>query len=106
MPSKAGVWENADFLRELSLALFQVASNGGALSVQAKTAVESYLKLQGHEQSWESVRYDYAVPYFLSATQKQNTRATLSFCYQSFSCNSPLVCMQRLRFSACVLIRR
>ncbi|KAM3513704.1 hypothetical protein MY11210_002613 [Beauveria gryllotalpidicola] len=56
MPVKAGVWENADFLRELSLALFQVASGGGALSTQAKSAVEVYLKAQGHDQSWESIR--------------------------------------------------
>ncbi|KAJ4150822.1 hypothetical protein LMH87_011555 [Akanthomyces muscarius] len=57
MPIKAGVWENADFLRELCLALFQVASNGGALSTQARSAVEVYLKAQGHDQSWESVRH-------------------------------------------------
>ncbi|ATY67019.1 hypothetical protein A9K55_000638 [Cordyceps militaris] len=56
MPKQAGSWENADFLMELSLALFQVASNGGALSAQAKSAVEDYLKAQGHDQSWESVR--------------------------------------------------
>lgn len=56
MPIKAGVWENADFLRELCLALFQVASNGGALSTLARSAVEVYLKTQGHDQSWESVR--------------------------------------------------
>ncbi|XWW98636.1 hypothetical protein V2A60_006636 [Cordyceps javanica] len=56
MPTKAGIWENAEFLMELSLALFQVASNGGALSTQAKSAVEAYLKSRGHEQSWESVR--------------------------------------------------
>ncbi|OAA79507.1 hypothetical protein LEL_02993 [Akanthomyces lecanii RCEF 1005] len=41
----SGVWENADFLRELCLALFQVASNGGALSTQARSAVEVYLKI-------------------------------------------------------------
>ncbi|KAM3558336.1 hypothetical protein MY1884_004034 [Beauveria asiatica] len=56
MPVKAGVWENADFLMELSLALFQVASNGGVLGSQAKSAVEAYLKTQGHDQSWESIR--------------------------------------------------
>ncbi|KAM3475212.1 hypothetical protein MY5147_003873 [Beauveria neobassiana] len=56
MPVKAGVWENPEFLMELSLALFQVASGGGALSTQAKSAVEAYLKAQGHDQSWESIR--------------------------------------------------
>ncbi|KAM0669084.1 hypothetical protein ACQRIU_002646 [Beauveria bassiana] len=56
MPAKAGVWENSEFLMELSLALFQVASGGGALSTQAKSAVEAYLKAQGHDQSWESIR--------------------------------------------------
>lgn len=56
MPAKAGIWENADFLMELSLALFQVASGAGALSSQAKGAVEAYLKARGHDQSWESIR--------------------------------------------------
>lgn len=56
MPPKAGVWENADFLQELCLALFHVGSNGGALSMQAKSAIEVYLKAQGYNQSWESVR--------------------------------------------------
>ncbi|KAJ6780560.1 hypothetical protein PWT90_10035 [Aphanocladium album] len=56
MPGKAGAWENAEFLMELSLALFQIANNGGALSLQAKSAIEAYLKSQGYDQSWESVR--------------------------------------------------
>ncbi len=57
-PTKGGggVWENADFLMDLSLALFQVAGKGGALSSQARGAVEVYLKGRGHAQSWESIR--------------------------------------------------
>ncbi|OAA59419.1 hypothetical protein ISF_06354 [Cordyceps fumosorosea ARSEF 2679] len=56
MPNKAGVWENADFLMDLSLALFQVASNAGALGASARGGIETYLKARGHDQSWESVR--------------------------------------------------
>ncbi|KAJ2970909.1 hypothetical protein NQ176_g7959 [Zarea fungicola] len=53
---RSGVWENAGFLMQLSMALYDVANKSGALSAEAKGAVEAHLKNQGYNQSWESVR--------------------------------------------------
>lgn len=56
MAPKSGIWDNSAFLMELSVALYHFATKGGALDAEAKAAVETYLKAQGHDQSWESVR--------------------------------------------------
>ncbi|KAJ3476759.1 hypothetical protein NLG97_g9023 [Lecanicillium saksenae] len=91
MPGKAGVWENADFLVELSLALFQIASKNKALSVEAKSAVEAYLKTQGYDQSWESVRQELELPrsktvYFVHVFVRGGE---LSGCLYSSLCTPP-----------------
>ncbi|KAK5997104.1 hypothetical protein PT974_02456 [Cladobotryum mycophilum] len=52
----ASLWERADFLMELSIALYQVADFNGVLNTQIRNAVAEYLVAQGHEVGWDAIR--------------------------------------------------
>ena len=68
MPRQAGTtnnWENMEFLRDMTLALYEVSNDAGNLTVHAKEAVVAYLASRGYSISWEALRY--APPQFLSS---------------------------------------
>lgn len=57
MPPKGNsLWENSALLRELSIALFDVASKNGALTQESKNAVQNYLQAAGYSITWDAIR--------------------------------------------------
>ncbi|KJZ80383.1 hypothetical protein HIM_00233 [Hirsutella minnesotensis 3608] len=58
MPPKGApsVWQNAAFLTDVALVLYETAQQAGALTAANKQAIEETLRKMGHETSWEAIR--------------------------------------------------
>lgn len=59
MPSKGNpsIWHDAPFLGDLALVLYEAAYQTGGLTPRIKNSVEETLRQQGHEVTWEAIRY-------------------------------------------------
>ncbi|KAF4459346.1 hypothetical protein FALBO_13891 [Fusarium albosuccineum] len=62
---QASDWDNADFLMELSIALFTAAQANKSLPPPVKEAVEEYLKGCGYSTSFDAVRHQNILASFL-----------------------------------------
>ncbi|KFA50332.1 hypothetical protein S40293_10696 [Stachybotrys chartarum IBT 40293] len=49
-------WANPAFLTDLAVALFQAASQAGALNPAGREDISRYLKARGHDVTWEAIR--------------------------------------------------
>ena len=54
--SKAGIWDNASFLNDLAVALYEVGNKSGGFNKQSQTAISEYLTQNGYSTSWEAIR--------------------------------------------------
>ncbi|KAF5018882.1 hypothetical protein F66182_9130 [Fusarium sp. NRRL 66182] len=56
MPGKSSDWENAEFLMDLTVALYTGAQANKGLTPVIKDAIEEYLRGRGYTTSFDAVR--------------------------------------------------
>ncbi|KAI9158481.1 hypothetical protein HJFPF1_06476 [Paramyrothecium foliicola] len=58
MPRRTNsAWDNVSFLEDLIIALYQTSQAGGSLNPNARAAMTDFLVANGHEVTWEAIRY-------------------------------------------------
>lgn len=57
-PPKGGsaIWDNAEFLNEVIIGLYEAGTVNKGFTPATKLVVQEYLAAQGHHVTWEAIR--------------------------------------------------
>lgn len=50
------IWDDAAFLKDLAVALYEAANQAGGLGPAVKASIEHFVQQQGHDSSWDRIR--------------------------------------------------